>query len=141
MPPVRSTTEVFAFSAPKINSGGGAINFAISVGAGQQHVLTGTRSVWRGLARHLVEIFPEFVPQQKKLATSKGPLGKREELYAQIEREWLRGDGSQKELSLKYGVVPNTFVAWRTRKLAAGGMTAGAAPAPAPITKPGGHLL
>ena len=61
MPPATSTTAVFAFSAPKIK--GEEIDFAINLGAGSLHVLRGTSPVWRGLAAHLLALFPDLKPQ------------------------------------------------------------------------------
>ena len=58
MTPTTPTTEVFAFSAPKIK--GAELSIALSLGAGSQHVLRGTLSIWRGLASHLLTQFPEI---------------------------------------------------------------------------------
>lgn len=60
MPAATPTSEVFAFSAPKIK--GGQIDFAINLGAGSLHVLRGTSPVWRALGAHLLTVFPDLAP-------------------------------------------------------------------------------
>ncbi len=52
------TTEVFAFSPPKIK--GDTVAFDAVFGAGKRTELHGTRPVWHALTRYLLQVFPDL---------------------------------------------------------------------------------
>lgn len=125
MPSTLPSTEVFAFSEPKIK--GGEIRVAMNLGPGVLHVLHGTRAVWRNLFERLQAEFE--APAGERL-----PRAKLVELMRSALAEWEAGGCTQREAAEKRGIQLNTFTMW----LAAERKRARHA---APVLKPGGRLL
>lgn len=131
------TTEIFAFSAPKIK--GGELHIAVNTGAGSLHVLRATRSVWANLAGHLRE---EFFPKADKAPdpTAYRPRlrgAEREQVYGEVlERVQLQGlthIAACNAASVSYTAFQSWLAQRRSRGIGVGMKN--------PILKPGGKLL
>lgn len=125
------TTEIFAFSQPKIK--GGQIHVAVNLGAGTLHVLEATSTVWGNLHRHLHAIFG---PRPAESAPSPAPAkrylrgAERDRVYGSVLALVQEHGCSQPEACRRVGVAYTAFHSWLVQKRAR-----------EPIAKPNGRLL
>jgi hypothetical protein len=151
MPPAVSSTEVFAFSAPKIK--GGEVEFAINLGAGSLHVLRGTPSVWRGLTAHLLALYPDLAPVARQpgevrtgyVRSRRDGRVLKPEVRAQYVRawsEWKRGLAPSLAGACRAHALPYFSVQrWCIDNADTLPAEAAALTGKAPIPKPSGRLL
>lgn len=131
------TTEIFAFSEPKIK--GGEIRVAINCGAQVLYVLQATRPVWRGLYDHLHREFAGVASAPAAPAVLGGRAGRiiapaRLAAYRQVIAEYQTGRHASWTAACRaVGVNECSFSNWYHRhkhELPAG-----------PVLKPGGRIL
>lgn len=144
MPAEHPSTEVYAFSEPKIK--GAELRVAINLGAGVLHVLHATRCVWRNLYDHLAREFgpAPAQPVPPPLPRARRPRAPRlspevQKLYTEAYIRKVATGCTYRAAADAFGIPVNAWNTWCHKHRAE--LEQAVAAGRQPIAKPSGRLL